>query len=350
MTESEWLKAKDPDAMLALVAPHLSPRRWHLLACAFVRRAWDLLADDRLQAAVEWAERNAGRVDEFPDVSDLYAGIEAGTPAAAAAVAGEQRQVVLAADPDSDPERYRHTDARKTNPSAPLFQAATRYAGDAVASARDAAGLAAEAVRQLLADVRGPARLERVRERVTEAARAHASASLSASLALKLKSLGDEWADRDTGRNVRLRYSSAVETVRREEEYAGYRESDLRGQKERADRKALGRFLHDLCGNPFRPVRFAPGWRTATVVGLAAAVDADRAFDRLPILADALLDADCDTEAVLRHCRGTEPHAPDCPHARGCWVIDLILEREPPVHLGGPAGRRRAAHAARRRA
>ena len=48
----------------------------------------------------------------------------------------------------------------------------------------------------------------------------------------------------------------------------------------------------------------------------------DRAFDRLPILADALEDAGCDNADVLAHCRG------EGPHVRGCWVVDLILGKQ----------------------
>ena len=39
MTEADWLKAKDPEAMLRLVEARFTPRRWHLLACAHARRA-----------------------------------------------------------------------------------------------------------------------------------------------------------------------------------------------------------------------------------------------------------------------------------------------------------------------
>lgn len=78
----------------------------------------------------------------------------------------------------------------------------------------------------------------------------------------------------------------------------------------------LFRCIH---GNPFRPVTFAPAWLTPTVVGLAAAIYEERAFDRLPILADALQDAGCEDEQVLGHCRG------DGPHVRGCWVVDGVL-------------------------
>ncbi|HEY1187446.1 MAG TPA: hypothetical protein VGE74_07295, partial [Gemmata sp.] len=60
-----------------------------------------------------------------------------------------------------------------------------------------------------------------------------------------------------------------------------------------------------LCvlGNPFRPVTFAPAWRTSAVVALAQGIYDDRAFDRMPILADALQDAGCDSNDILNHCR-----------------------------------------------
>jgi hypothetical protein len=83
--------------------------------------------------------------------------------------------------------------------------------------------------------------------------------------------------------------------------------------------------LRDIFGNPFQstnPFRWVvvePRWLTSTVVSLAAGIYEDRAFDRLPILADALQDAGCDTADVLDHCRG------DGRHVRGCWVVDLVL-------------------------
>jgi hypothetical protein len=77
--------------------------------------------------------------------------------------------------------------------------------------------------------------------------------------------------------------------------------------------------LKDIFGNPFRPAAFDPSWLTSTVVSLATGIYKERAFDRLPILADALQDAGCENEAVLSHCRG------DLVHVRGCWVVDLVL-------------------------
>jgi hypothetical protein len=80
--------------------------------------------------------------------------------------------------------------------------------------------------------------------------------------------------------------------------------------------------LRDIFGNPFRPPAFDPRWRTADVLALGRGVYEDWAFDRLPLLADALLDAGCDNEDVLAHCRN------DGPHVRGCWVVDLALGNE----------------------
>jgi hypothetical protein len=77
--------------------------------------------------------------------------------------------------------------------------------------------------------------------------------------------------------------------------------------------------LRDIFGNPFRPVTFDPRWRTSDVVGLAQAIYDDKAFERMPILADALMDAGCDEEQIIAHCRG------DGSHVRGCWVVDLVL-------------------------
>jgi hypothetical protein len=80
--------------------------------------------------------------------------------------------------------------------------------------------------------------------------------------------------------------------------------------------------LRDIFGNPFRPSELRPEWLTSTVVALAQGIYADYAFDRMPILADALQDAGCDDDGILSHCR--EPRE----HARGCWGVDLLLGKK----------------------
>jgi hypothetical protein len=85
------------------------------------------------------------------------------------------------------------------------------------------------------------------------------------------------------------------------------------------------RLLRDILGNPFRPVAVEPrwlNWNDGTVSQIAQAIYDERAFDRMPILADALEDAGCDNADILRHCR--EPGE----HVRGCWVIDLLLRKQ----------------------
>ena len=92
-----------------------------------------------------------------------------------------------------------------------------------------------------------------------------------------------------------------------------------------AERYQLPDLLRDVFGNPFRWTLLDPSWlawNDGTVHKIAQAIYDERAFDRLPILADALEDAGCDDADILRHCR--EPGE----HVRGCWVIDLLLGKE----------------------
>jgi hypothetical protein len=74
--------------------------------------------------------------------------------------------------------------------------------------------------------------------------------------------------------------------------------------------------------NPFRPVSFDPSWRTEAAVGIARGIYDDRAFERMPILADALQEAGCENQEILNHCRNPGHHV------RGNWVVDLVLGKE----------------------
>jgi hypothetical protein len=80
--------------------------------------------------------------------------------------------------------------------------------------------------------------------------------------------------------------------------------------------------LRDIFGNPFRIVTVAPAWLTwndGTAPKLAQAIYDERAFDRMPVLADALEEAGCADADILDHCRQQEVHV------RGCWVLDALL-------------------------
>lgn len=97
---------------------------------------------------------------------------------------------------------------------------------------------------------------------------------------------------------------------------AAIKQDDL-GDLEEAAQAAI---LRDIFRAPYpRPVTFDLAWNTSDVVALAQGIYEERAFDRMPILADALEEAGCDNAQMLSHCR--EP----AEHVRGCWVVDLVL-------------------------
>lgn len=76
--------------------------------------------------------------------------------------------------------------------------------------------------------------------------------------------------------------------------------------------------LCDLFDNPFRPTELDARWRTSDVVSLAGHIRANRAFELMPILGDALQDAGCARGAVLDHCYG------GCRRVPGCWLVDAL--------------------------
>lgn len=122
------------------------------------------------------------------------------------------------------------------------------------------------------------------------------------------------------------------------------------------------RLLRCLLGNPFRPWSIDPAWlawNNGAVRRIARTIAAEGCFDQLPVLADALEEAGCTDESLLRHCRGFEwcgrcrgtgqseydlgyyppprEPCPECaavgwrrveiPHARGCRVLDGLQGR-----------------------
>src|SRR5262249_32815172 len=85
--------------------------------------------------------------------------------------------------------------------------------------------------------------------------------------------------------------------------------------------------LHDIFGNPFRPIKVPPAWKKkgGEIPRLAQAAYEERRRRegrlepaRLAVLADALEEAGAE-EVILNHLRDSGPHV------RGCWVVDLIL-------------------------
>ncbi|MFO0844151.1 MAG: hypothetical protein U0797_17410 [Gemmataceae bacterium] len=83
--------------------------------------------------------------------------------------------------------------------------------------------------------------------------------------------------------------------------------------------------VRDILGHLFVADPIDPAWLAANdgaARGLAVSMAASGDYRDMPVLADALEDAGCATEAVLSHCRQTTRHV------RGCWVVDRLLGRE----------------------
>jgi hypothetical protein len=89
-----------------------------------------------------------------------------------------------------------------------------------------------------------------------------------------------------------------------------------------SERAGQADLFRDIFGDPFHPTRLDPAWLTSDVSAVARGIYASRAFSAMPVLADALQEAGCTDDTVLHHCR--EPRE----HARGCWVLDLLLGTE----------------------
>jgi hypothetical protein len=105
---------------------------------------------------------------------------------------------------------------------------------------------------------------------------------------------------------------------------------DIRMARQDAWRQELARkcgsahYLREIFGNPFRPTVIEPNMLSSNdgiAIKLARAIYDEYAFDRLPILADALEEAGCTDTDILNHCRQPGDHV------RGCWVVDLLLGR-----------------------
>lgn len=96
-------------------------------------------------------------------------------------------------------------------------------------------------------------------------------------------------------------------------------------------REILCQVIREIVGNPFRPWKIVPdflgGGRvqpdgtsihfSEAVRGIASQIHLAKAFDRMPILADALEESGATDTEILEHCRtGTN-------HIRGCWALDV---------------------------
>jgi hypothetical protein len=248
MTEAEWRKCEDVEAMLSFLFKSTTRKR-HLFACACCRRIWVLLTDERSRAAVQLAE------ERFADNRSLKRSQMSEARAAAEAAAREAR----------------------------------------TAAARFAAFGALEA---LGAGECGGSHIELTNWCAAAAA-----------------------ADVPPGP---LSFAPQTVPVPR---HSATQAEWIEGNADiyARERVAQAALVRDVWGPlPFRSIAIDPAWRAwndGTIPNLASVIYRDRRFEDLPVLGDALEEAGCADADLLTHCRA------DGEHVRGCWVVDLLLER-----------------------
>ena len=132
--------------------------------------------------------------------------------------------------------------------------------------------------------------------------------------------LDDPWWEDEFDKGDRLAPALVTAT------HAARAAADLQGDKRTldspvtlAEHQEQTVLVHCLFGNPFRPRPERAAWLTSEVRVLAHGIYTDRAFDRMPLLADALEALGSTNVDMIEHCRSGREHA------RGCWVVDLLL-------------------------
>jgi len=316
MNEREWLRAREPEQMLAAVQDRLSQRKWVLLNCAVARRMAEAIEFPIISGSVDtfeldWREAPKGIIDE-----GLFEGLPRG---------------------DWQP------------PSAPLPQNQRGFPADFYR--REARRF----------ELRSIEHREETRATVIEFlsyfpmfnntsetwnhCRLAISSSLFADVKSKLygvaekRTLGFIRKKAHTEENPATRNVATMNVRTFQKQLVQDINKAMRNYAKPA-KELLAHFLHEQLGNPYQPYSFDPAWRTADVTGLARGIEADRGFDRMNMLADALMEAGCEDEPMLHHLQEEREHQ------RGCWVLDLILGHdaelfamEPLLEVDGTEGR-----------
>jgi hypothetical protein len=325
MTEADWLGGADPAPLLRFAADRLTDRRQLLFMAGCCRRVWDLLTDPRFRRVVGAAE----------DVADVEATEEALTAAA------EELPPPGGRVPGPPPLELPISVNWLTGRGPPVHIGPIGDGGGhqgGVVNFRDLPVWCQQAYHAVAAIA--PRRFLMAAEACENAAARFAEERVADSHPLheEIRRLRDEVRQlRDRAEDYRRRgisgsheeAAAAARAIERETDKQVRKLSneiwsaggEERMDRARAERAAQTELVRCLIENPFRPAEVDPAWLTSTVVALAGGIYAERAFDRLPILADALQDAGCDSDTVLSHCRDGGAHA------RGCWVVDRILGR-----------------------
>ena len=297
MTQDDWRACRDPEPLLRFLLGKGSSRKWRLLAVACCRRIDRLITDERSRHAVAVAARYADGAATEEEIeaariaaqeaqdeawrAEYAAEAEANfciTPAYAAVSSRLHAAAAARAAVCRDP---RHTDAEPDSYEARRWRPSNWCAAGAV-------------VYEVFAHSGGGQR-----EANRHAAAAARAEELAAHCEL-LRDLFGEYLGPPGAEAGWLPFGPGME-------------ANPLVQAEQWCRLPARRDVA-LCGEWL-------AWNDGAVRKMSQAIYDDCAFDRLPLLADALEEAVCDDAAILAHCR--QPGE----HVRGCWVVDLLLAK-----------------------
>jgi hypothetical protein len=301
LTERDWRACNDPEPLLHYLQNKGSKRKWRLFAVACCRRIDHLIADERSRRAVEVAARYVEGAATEEELEAARAAAQEALGEAAVAEYEAEAEANFALTPTYAEARCRSYGARA------------------------ARGVVSRDVR--------------ITDYKPDDFEARYWRSIHA------------WAEAAIGNHTYAGYANAPVDSRWEE---GQAAADVAREVEQ-------RIYCDLLRDPFGEYFGPPGgdgdwlprgprtprpmqkfqqwcllptplkpfirpewlaWNGCVVRHLAQAIYEEKAFDRLPILADALEEAGCDNTDVLAHCRSGGQHV------RGCWVVDLLLGKE----------------------
>jgi len=283
MTEAEWLACTDPTPMLEFLRGKMSSqdlrlpsgtvvqvpiypeckvsdRKMRLFACACCRRLWHLLSDERSRQAIEVAECFVDGLATQDEYDETTKAAQEAAERQYFTVHDAAEEAAASLNPDDPDTQFWVHGAHECASSASAAAHAAWYAAGLSCPPGDAVDAAEKATYAL----------------------AHDASPI----------LFSEECNPDL---------------------------TLRKSVEEAEEKVQAALLRDVAGNLFCSTQLASSWRTQTVRQVAEAIYRERAFDRMPILADALEEAGCTNQDILAHCRQSGVHV------RGCWVVDLIL-------------------------
>jgi hypothetical protein len=299
ITEAEWLACENPVRLVKRYRDRGSGRQYVLLACAYALDVPQVALQGLGRAVVE-AVRNL--TFNGPSIgwsgSDMYARL----PGALAAVFGRDDMPALA---------YGGLSTYAMNRLGPggrvvdeVIRTAMHHSYGWRAANRTSAAVESHIKREAHREIRYEV------NRIVRRPPAHGPREAV------LRMLSDE--DRDELAGVKWQDREVPGRIMRRVQSAATRDRLV------AARRIMTDLVREVLGNPFWPPRIDPGWllwNHGAVKHIAEQILVTGNFTDMPILADALEDAGCTDEELLRHCRKEHPHVP------GCWALDAILGR-----------------------